>query len=172
MGSPKVKPALQRLGQDVRNARLRRRIAIADLALRAGTSPSTVARLERGDPAPTEVRVLLWWLEQMKAGQVSGAVPTLPPNGLTSMVADTTMPSGFYRMGGYRISGKRAVRVDILERLADLIDVRKDDLGLALSVEHTPRRGRSFSATLRKQKLKTETAQEHQDIVDPDGVAF
>ena len=72
-------------------------------------------------PAPTEVRVLLWWLEQMKAGQVSGLVPTLPPNGLTSMVADTAMPNGFYRMGGYRISGKRAVRVDMLERLADMI---------------------------------------------------
>lgn len=125
MGSPKVKPALQRLGQDVRNARLRRRIAIADLALRAGTSPSTVARLERGDPGV--------------------AIGTL---------ADVLVVLG------------------LLERLADLIDVRKDDLGLALSVEHTPRRGRSFSATLRKQKSKTETAQEHQDIVDPDGVAF
>jgi ATP-dependent RNA helicase SUPV3L1/SUV3 len=72
-------------------------------------------------PAPTEIRMLLWWLEQLKAGAVSGPVPTLPPNGLTSMVADTTMPQGFYRMGGYRISGKRAVRVDMLERLADLI---------------------------------------------------
>jgi ATP-dependent RNA helicase SUPV3L1/SUV3 len=72
-------------------------------------------------PAPTEVRMLLWWLEQMKAGQVSGQVPTLPPNGLTSMIADTTTPDGFYRLGGYRVSGKRAVRVDMLERLADMI---------------------------------------------------
>ena len=72
-------------------------------------------------PAPTEIRMLLWWLEQLKATTVSGLVPTLPPNGLTSMVADTSMPQGFYRMGGYRISGKRAVRVDMLERLADMI---------------------------------------------------
>ena len=72
-------------------------------------------------PAPTEIRMLLWWLEQLKATTVSGLVPTLPPNGLTSMIADTSMPQGFYRMGGYRISGKRAVRVDMLERLADLI---------------------------------------------------
>ena len=72
-------------------------------------------------PAPTEIRMLLWWLEQLKAGTVSGLVPTLPPNGLTSMVADAAMPEGFYRMGGYRISGKRAVRVDMLERLADMI---------------------------------------------------
>ncbi len=72
-------------------------------------------------PAPTEIRMLLWWLDQLKAGTVSGPVPTLPPNGLTSMIADTAMPDGFYRMGGYRVSGKRAVRVDMLERLADLI---------------------------------------------------
>ena len=71
--------------------------------------------------APTEIRMLLWWLEQLKATTVTGLVPTLPPNGLTSMVADTAMPQGFYRMGGYRISGKRAVRVDMLERLADMI---------------------------------------------------
>lgn len=125
MGSPKVKPALERLGQDVRHARLRRRIAIADLAMRAGTSPSSVARLERGDPGV--------------------AIGTL---------ADVLLVLG------------------LLERLADLIDVRKDDLGLALSTEQGPRRGRSFAATLRKQKAQSETAQEHQDIVDPDGVSF
>lgn len=72
-------------------------------------------------PAPTEIRMLLWWLEQSKAGTVSGPVPSLPPNGLTSMTADMNLPPGFYRMGGYRISGTRAVRVDMLERLADMI---------------------------------------------------
>jgi ATP-dependent RNA helicase SUPV3L1/SUV3 len=72
-------------------------------------------------PAPTEIRMLLWWLEQSKAGTVSGPVPSLPPNGLTSMTADMSLPQGFYRMGGYRISGTRAVRVDMLERLADMI---------------------------------------------------
>jgi ATP-dependent RNA helicase SUPV3L1/SUV3 len=72
-------------------------------------------------PAPTEIRMLLWWLEQLKAATVSGPVPSLPPNGLTSMLADTAMPQGFYRMGGYRVSGRRAVRVDMLERLADMI---------------------------------------------------
>jgi ATP-dependent RNA helicase SUPV3L1/SUV3 len=72
-------------------------------------------------PAPTEIRMLLWWLEQSKAGTVTGPVPGLPPNGLTSMTADLALPQGFYRMGGYRISGTRAVRVDMLERLADMI---------------------------------------------------
>ncbi|MDL2406793.1 helix-turn-helix transcriptional regulator [Rhizobium calliandrae] len=125
MGSPKAKPALERLGQDVRNARLRRGIAVADLAVRAGTSPSSIARLERGDPGV--------------------AIGTL---------ADVLVVLG------------------LLDRLADLIDVRKDDLGLALATENGPRRGRSFAAKLRKQKPQSEGAQELQDVVDPDGASF
>jgi ATP-dependent RNA helicase SUPV3L1/SUV3 len=72
-------------------------------------------------PAPTDLRLLLWWLEGVKAGRLSGDIPALPPNGLTSFVADPSMPEGFYRVAGYRLSGARAVRVDMLERLADMI---------------------------------------------------
>ncbi len=72
-------------------------------------------------PAPTDYRLLLWWLENLKQGKVTGELPALPPNGLTSFVADPAMPDGFYRVAGYRLSGTRAVRVDMLERLADLI---------------------------------------------------
>jgi len=50
MGSPKSRAALTRIGHDMRAARLRRRIARADLAARAGTSASTIVRLENGDP--------------------------------------------------------------------------------------------------------------------------
>ncbi|WP_158933273.1 helix-turn-helix transcriptional regulator, partial [Acidisphaera sp. S103] len=50
MGSPKVRPTLERLGLDIRNARLRRGITVSDLAVRAGSSPSSIARLEKGDP--------------------------------------------------------------------------------------------------------------------------
>lgn len=125
MGSPKVKPALERLGQDIRNARLRRSIAVADLAVRAGTSPSSIARIERGDPGV--------------------AIGTL---------ADVLLVLG------------------LLERLSDLADVRKDDLGLALATEHGPRRGRSFAAKLRKQKGQAEDKTDRGDVVNPDGASF
>jgi transcriptional regulator with XRE-family HTH domain len=125
MSSPKVKPALERLGQDIRNARLRRGIAVVDLATRAGTSPSSISRLERGDPGV--------------------AVGTL---------ADVLVVLG------------------LLESLADLIDIRKDDLGLALTAKHGPRRGRSFAAKLRRQNAKSEDGQELEDVVDPDGASF
>jgi ATP-dependent RNA helicase SUPV3L1/SUV3 len=72
-------------------------------------------------PAATELRLLLWWLEKQKAGSAEGDVPAAPANGLTSSHADVSKPDGFYRMCGYRVCGPRAVRVDMLERLSDLI---------------------------------------------------
>lgn len=125
MSSPKTKTALHRLGDDIRGARLRRNIAVADLALRAGTSASSVTRLEKGD-----------------AGVGVGTL------------ADVLVVLG------------------LIERLADLVDVRKDDLGLALANERLPRRGRTSAATLRKHKAKTAGVGSKTDDVDPDGVAF
>jgi ATP-dependent RNA helicase SUPV3L1/SUV3 len=68
-------------------------------------------------PAATDMRLLLWWLQKHQDENV--AAP--PANGLTSTPADATKPEGFYAICGYRVCGKRAVRVDMLERLADLI---------------------------------------------------
>ena len=48
-------------------------------------------------------------------------VPHLAASGRTSFVADKDVPKGLYRAAGFRVCGERAVRVDILERLADLI---------------------------------------------------
>ncbi len=72
-------------------------------------------------PAATDLRLLLWWLEMQKAGTGAGEVPAAPANGLTSAAIDPAKPEGFYRMCGYRVCGPRAVRVDMLERLSDLI---------------------------------------------------
>jgi ATP-dependent RNA helicase SUPV3L1/SUV3 len=48
-------------------------------------------------------------------------VPHLASSGRTSFPADKDVPKALYRTVGYRVCGERAVRVDILERLADLI---------------------------------------------------
>ncbi len=72
-------------------------------------------------PAATDMRLLLWWLQKNKGEADAGLVPAPPANGLTSTAADTTKPEGFYAICGYRVCGRRAVRVDMLERLADLI---------------------------------------------------
>jgi len=125
MGSLKSKSALARLGHDIRTARLRRHIARADLAVRAGTSPSTVARLEQGDP-----------------GVGIGAL------------ADVLVALG------------------LIERFADLFDVRHDGLGLALAEEQLPKRGRSYASTLRRQSKQRVSGDDKDDTVNPDGVAF
>lgn len=125
MGSHKVGPALERLGRDIRNARLRRNVAVVDLAMRAGTSPSSIIRLERGDRGV--------------------GIGTL---------ADVLVALG------------------LLDRLIDLVDVRKDDLGLALSRDRLPRRGKSLTTKLRGREVRSDTSLVQDDVFDPDGVSF
>jgi ATP-dependent RNA helicase SUPV3L1/SUV3 len=72
-------------------------------------------------PAATDLRLLLWWLQHLKTTGATGHVPAPPANGLTSTHLDPEKPEGFYGICGYRVCGKRVVRVDMLERLSDLI---------------------------------------------------
>ena len=73
-------------------------------------------------PAATELRLLLWALQMQKDGKADPAnIPNPPGQGLTSAVFDRSTPKGFYGICGYRICGNRVVRIDMLERLADLI---------------------------------------------------
>ncbi len=73
-------------------------------------------------PAASQLRLLLWGisLEQSRA-VVRSTVPELPGQGLTSLPFDPATPKGFYRVAGFRICGSRCVRIDMLERLGDLI---------------------------------------------------
>jgi ATP-dependent RNA helicase SUPV3L1/SUV3 len=66
-------------------------------------------------PAPTRLRLVLWALA---AGMDD--FPEAPPPGLVTVPA-TRMPQGYYTMAGYRASGARAIRIDMLERLADML---------------------------------------------------
>ena len=73
-------------------------------------------------PAATELRLLLWALQLQKEGKLDPAnLPQPPGQGLTSAVFDRTTPKGFYGVCGYRICGSRVVRIDMLERLVDMI---------------------------------------------------
>ncbi|MCX7345056.1 MAG: helicase-related protein [Alphaproteobacteria bacterium] len=73
-------------------------------------------------PAATELRLLLWALQLQKDGKLDFAnLPPPPGQGLTSALFDRSTPRGFYGICGYRICGNRVVRIDMLERLADLI---------------------------------------------------
>ncbi|MBD3729257.1 MAG: helix-turn-helix domain-containing protein [Sphingomonadales bacterium] len=125
MSSPKSRSALKQLGNDLRSARLRRGISVADLAVRAGTSASTITRLEKGDSG-------------VGIGTLSDVL----------------------------------VVFGLIERLADLIDARKDELGMALDAERLPRRGRSSAGTRRAGSRQSQSHGSEGDDTDQDGVAF
>ncbi len=73
-------------------------------------------------PAAAELALTLWSLKQAGSGGLSlDTLPEPPRAGLTSFVPDPAAPEVFYRAYGYHVCGPRAVRIDILERLADLI---------------------------------------------------
>ncbi|WP_159727983.1 helicase-related protein [Methylosinus sp. Ce-a6] len=74
-------------------------------------------------PAPRSLAALLWGLKHGGLDNLKGLeeVPHLAASGRTSFAADPAISKGFYRAAGFRVCGERVVRVDILERLADLI---------------------------------------------------
>lgn len=73
-------------------------------------------------PAPAELITLLWALKNdgLDKPGYGDLIPALAA-GRTSVVTDPSFERSFYKLAGFRFLGKRAVRVDILERLADLI---------------------------------------------------
>jgi ATP-dependent RNA helicase SUPV3L1/SUV3 len=73
-------------------------------------------------PAPRALAAQLWALKH-GGPEVKGLdeLQRLAASGRTSFAVDPEAPRQLYRTIGYRVCGERAVRVDILERLADLI---------------------------------------------------
>ena len=73
-------------------------------------------------PAPAELLCLLWGLknDRLEAPGMD-EIPQILASGRTSTVHNPDFDNEIYRLCGYRILGAKAVRVDILERLADLI---------------------------------------------------
>ncbi len=73
-------------------------------------------------PAAAEMLLILWCLKFGKDhGVDTENLPEPPRAGLTSVPVDNDIPDIFYKVCGFHKCGPRAVRVDILERLADQI---------------------------------------------------
>ncbi|MEO0730511.1 MAG: hypothetical protein AAFY64_09035, partial [Pseudomonadota bacterium] len=73
-------------------------------------------------PAPTELLRVLWTIKHgPEAGIDAANVPEPPRPGLTSVPVDAKLPAKYYAVSGFHICGPRAVRIDMLERLADQI---------------------------------------------------
>jgi ATP-dependent RNA helicase SUPV3L1/SUV3 len=73
-------------------------------------------------PAPSQLLALLWAVNNGNPDTPGVAeLPRLSASGRTTMQVDPTFPHTLYRTVGFKVAGPRAVRIDILERLADLI---------------------------------------------------
>jgi len=67
-------------------------------------------------PAPTRLRLVLWSL-----ANGLDDFPEAPPPGLVTVPNIDAVPDVHYTIAGYRAAGSRAIRIDMLERLADLL---------------------------------------------------
>nr|WP_217358969.1 DEAD/DEAH box helicase [Ruegeria arenilitoris] len=67
-------------------------------------------------PAPTRLRLVLWALAQGLQ-----EFPDAPPPGLVTVPVAKDAPQGYDTMCGYRDAGERSIRIDMLERLADML---------------------------------------------------
>jgi ATP-dependent RNA helicase SUPV3L1/SUV3 len=67
-------------------------------------------------PAPTRLRLVLWSLWNGLS-----EFPESPPPGLVTIPNMPDVPKQHYTLAGYHPAGTRAIRIDMLERLADLL---------------------------------------------------
>ncbi|WP_193334424.1 helicase-related protein [Devosia beringensis] len=73
-------------------------------------------------PAPRELALILFALKNGGVRQPGVTdIPHIVLSGRTSFVVDPEVDTRLYEIAGFKVAGKRAVRVDILERLADII---------------------------------------------------
>ncbi len=109
-----------RVADDVKTLDQESRAALRALGVRFGAYHLTVPALLK--PAPRALASQLWALRE-GGDEVKGLddIVHLAASGRTSIPVNHDAPKGLYRAAGFRVCGNRAVRVDILERLADLI---------------------------------------------------
>ncbi|MEL6197731.1 MAG: helicase-related protein, partial [Pseudomonadota bacterium] len=67
-------------------------------------------------PAPTRLRLVLWGL-----WEGFEEIPAPPPPGQVTVPIEVQLPRGYWTKAGYRDCGTRALRIDMLERLADML---------------------------------------------------
>lgn len=67
-------------------------------------------------PAPTRLRLVLWSLWNGLQ-----EFPESPPPGLVTIPNVAEVPKQHYTLAGYHPAGSRAIRIDMLERLADIL---------------------------------------------------
>jgi ATP-dependent RNA helicase SUPV3L1/SUV3 len=110
----------QKVAEEVKGLDQAARATLRKYGVRFGAYHIYVPALLK--PAPRVLATQLWALKH-GGSETKGfdAIEQLAASGRTSIAADLDIAKVLYLTAGYRVCGERAVRVDILERLADLI---------------------------------------------------
>ncbi len=102
------------VAQDVKDLDQDSRAALRKHGIRFGQFTIFMPLLLK--PAPTRLRLVLWSL-----ANGSQDFPVAPPPGLVTVPTVDSAPQGYDTMCGYRAAGERMIRIDMLERLADML---------------------------------------------------
>ena len=110
----------QKVGEEVKGLDQPARATLRKHGVRFGAYHLYVPALLK--PGPRALAAQLWAIKH-GGPDVKGLddLQRLAASGRTSFATDKEVQKTLYRTIGYRVCGERAVRVDILERLADLI---------------------------------------------------
>lgn len=110
----------QEASDEIRQLDQDMRASLRKLGVRFGAYNIYVPALLK--PAPSQLQAQLWALKHGALDMTGLAeLPQLSASGRTSIPVDQSIDKMLYKVVGFRVCGPRAVRVDILERLADLI---------------------------------------------------
>ena len=110
----------QRVAEEVKGLGQPERASLRKYGVRFGAYHIYLPPLLK--PAPRALAVQLWTLaHDGLQSQGLDDLLHLAGSGRTSIPINREIDAALYRVAGYRVCGERAVRVDILERLADLI---------------------------------------------------
>ena len=134
----------RRVSEDVKGLDQPARATLRKFGVRFGAYNIYIPPLLK--PAPRVLALQLWGLKQgERAAAGLESIERLAASGRTSIAADKEIDHALYGVAGYRVCGERAVRVDMLERLADII---RPAHGVARG-----RAGRQAGGRLRRHRL-------------------
>jgi ATP-dependent RNA helicase SUPV3L1/SUV3 len=110
----------QRVAEEVKGLDQQSRASLRKYGVRFGAYHLYMPVLLK--PAPRSLAAQLWMLKnEHPEAKGLDELQRLASSGRTSIPVEKETPKALYRTIGYRVCGERAIRVDILERLADLI---------------------------------------------------
>nr|WP_319532926.1 helicase-related protein [uncultured Cohaesibacter sp.] len=110
----------RKVSEDVRSLDQDARASLRKFGVRFGAYHIYIPVLLK--PAPSTLLVMMWALHNGGLDQEGIVdVPQLSASGRTSIPVNEEISPELYKTVGFGVYGKRAVRIDILERLADLI---------------------------------------------------